>query len=134
MSQSNKEVFYHGKDFTKDFGYAQAVTVGKTLYISGTVSIDDEGKLVAVGDMSGQTRHIYEDLQRILEAYGVTFNDVIKEAIFTTDVDRFREEAMPVRAEFYQGHTLPASSAWLQVSRLAFPEFLVEIEAIAVLP
>lgn len=134
MSQSNKEVFYHGKDFTKDFGYAQAVTVGKTLYISGTVSIDDEGRLIAVGDMSGQTRRIYEDLQRILEAHGVTFSDVIKEAIFTTDVDRFKEEAMPVRAEFYQGHTLPASSAWLQVSRLAFPEFLVEIEAIAVLP
>ncbi|MDS3862432.1 RidA family protein [Thermosynechococcaceae cyanobacterium BACA0444] len=134
MSRSSKEVFYHGKDFTKDFGYAQAVTVGSTLYISGTVSLDDEGKLVAPGDIRGQTRRIYEDLQRILEVHGVTFSDVIKEAIFTTDIDRFKEEAMPVRAEFYQGHTLPASSAWLQVSRLAFPEFLVEIEAIAVLP
>ena len=134
MSQSNKKVFYHGKDFTKDFGYAQAVTVGNTLYISGTVSIDDEGELVAAGDMGEQTRRIYEDLQRILEAHGLTFSEVIKEAIFTTDIDRFREEAMPVRAEFYQNHTLPASSAWLQVSRLAFPEFLVEIEAIAVLP
>lgn len=134
MSQSNKKVFYHGKDFTKNFGYAQAVTVGNTLYISGTVSIDNQGKLVAVGDMSRQTRRIYEDLQRILEAHGATFSDVIKEAIFTTDIDRFKEEAMPVRAEFYQGHTLPASSAWLQVSRLAFPEFLVEIEAIAILP
>lgn len=134
MSQSNKKVFYHGKDFTKNFGYAQAVTVGNTLYISGTVSIDNQGELVAVGDMSRQTRRIYEDLQRILEAHGATFSDVIKEAIFTTDIDRFKEEAMPVRAEFYQGHTLPASSAWLQVSRLAFPEFLVEIEAIAILP
>lgn len=134
MPHSNKEVFYHGKDFTKDFGYAQAVTIGNTLYISGTVSINDEGKLVAAGDMSGQTRRIYEDLQRILAFHGVTFSEVIKEAIFTTDIDRFKKEAMPVRAEFYQGHTLPASSAWLQVSRLAFSEFLVEIEAIAALP
>lgn len=134
MKQPNKkEVFYHGKDFTKAFGYAQAVTVGNMLYISGTVSIDDEGNLIAAGDMRGQTRRIYEDLQRILEAHGATFSDVIKESIFTTDMDRFKEEAMPVRAEFYQGHTLPASSAWLQVSRLASLEFLVEIEAIALL-
>ncbi|MBD2101672.1 RidA family protein [Leptolyngbya sp. FACHB-261] len=135
MAQSTKkEVFYHGKDFTKAFGYAQAVTVGNMLYISGTVSIDDEGKLVAAGDMRGQMSRIYEDLQRTLEAHGATFSDVVKEAIFTTDMDRFTEEAMPIRAKFYEGHTLPASSAWLQVSRLAFPEFLVEIEAIAVLP
>jgi 2-iminobutanoate/2-iminopropanoate deaminase len=132
--QIKKEVFFHKKDFTKAFGYAQAVTVDNMLYISGTVSIDDDGNLVAVGDIRGQTRRIYEDLQHILEAHDATFSDVIKEAIFTTDIDTFKEEAIPIRAEFYQGHTLPASSAWLQVSRLASPEFLVEIEAIALLP
>lgn len=135
MAQAiQKEVFYHGKDFTKAFSYAQAITIGNTLYISGTVSLNDQGKLIAAGDMRGQTRRIYEDLQHILKAHNVTFSDVIKEAIFTTDMDRFTEEAMPIRAEFYQGHTLPASSAWLQVPRLASPEFLVEVEAIALLP
>lgn len=134
MVQPTKKVFDHGKDFTKAFGYAQAVAAGNMLYISGTVSLDDEGKPVAVGDMSGQTRRIYEDLQCILQAHSASFSDVIKEAIFTTDIDSFKEKAMPIRAQFYEGHSLPASSAWLQVSRLAFPEFLVEIEAIAILP
>ncbi len=79
-------------------------------------------------------RNIYEDIRKTLEAHGATFDDVVKEAIFTLDMDRFNAEALPIRAEFYQGHSLPASSAWLQVSRLGLPEFLVEIEAIAVLP
>lgn len=129
----NKEVFFHGKKFTKDLAYAQAVKVGDTLYISGTVSFDDEGNLVE-GDISEQTRFIYKDIEKILAAHGATFTDVIKEGIFTTDIDSFMTEAVPVRVEFYEGHTLPASGAWVQVEKLARPGLLVEIEATVLLP
>lgn len=132
-SNNNKEVF-HLKGFEQAYGYAQAVKIDKTLYISGTVSIDDAGTPLAAGDMETQVRNIYEDIGKTLEAHGATFDNVLKEAIFTLDLDRFKIEAVPIRAEFYLGHSLPASSAWIQVSRLAFPEFLVEIEAIAALP
>lgn len=131
---SHKKEVFHLKSFEQAYGYAQAVKVDKTLYISGTVSIDDAGNPIAAGDMSAQVRNIYIDIQQTLEAHGATFSDVIKEAIFTLDIDRFKAEAVPIRAEFYQSHSLPASSAWLQVPRLAQREFLVEIEAIAILP
>ncbi len=128
-----KEVFFHGKNFTKDLAYAQAVKVGDTLYISGTVSFDDEGNLVE-GDISEQTRFIYEDIVKILAAHGATFSDVIREGIFTTDIDYFMTEAVPVRGEFYEGHTFPASAQWVQVEKLAKPGLLVEIEVTVLLP
>lgn len=128
-----KEVFFHGKNFTKDLAYAQAVKVGDSLYISGTVSFDDEGNLVE-GDMSEQTRFIYEDIKKILAEHGATFSDVIKEGIFTTDINSFMTEALPVRVEFYEGHTPPASAPWVQVEKLAKPGLLVEIEVTVLLP
>lgn len=128
-----KEVFFHNKNFTRDWSYAQAVKVGDTLYISGTVSLDNAGDLLAKGSMSEQTKVIYEDIEKILTAHNATFSDVVKEGVFTTDMNLFQAEAMSVRAKFYEGHSLPASSAWIQVERLASPDFLVEIEAIVLL-
>lgn len=133
MNSGNKKEVFHLKGFEQSYGYAQAVKVGKTLYISGTVSIDEAGNPKAAGDMEAQIYNIYEDIRKTLEAHGATFDHVVKEAIFTLDLDKFKAQAVPIRAEFYRGHSLPASSAWIQVSRLAFPEFLVEIEAIAAL-
>lgn len=125
---------FHLRELEKSYGYAQAVKVGNMLYISGTVSIDDDGTPLAPGDMAGQVRNIYTDINRTLAAHGATLGDMVKEAIFATDIDRFIAEGMPERAANYAGHALPASSAWIQVARLAHPEFLIEIEAIALVP
>ncbi|WP_363315822.1 Rid family hydrolase [Flavobacterium sp.] len=78
--------------------------------------------------------YIYEDIRLSLEAFGLTFDNVVKEAIFSTDLERFKKEGLQTRANFYQGKSLPASSAWIEVVRLAFPEFLIEIEVIAAFP
>ncbi len=59
---------------------------------------------------------------------------IVREALVTTDLDRFIAEGMPVRAEAYAGHSLPASAPWLEVPRLAHPDFLFEVEVSAVLP
>ncbi|MEP6884133.1 MAG: RidA family protein [Gammaproteobacteria bacterium] len=118
--------------YEKDLGYSQAVLIGKTLYISGSVAADQNGRLVARGDMAGQMRVAYSNIRRTLAAHGADFDQVVKETIYTTDMDAFLK-ASDLRFEFYGKERLPTAS-WVQVQRLVDPGFLVEIEAVAELP
>jgi enamine deaminase RidA (YjgF/YER057c/UK114 family) len=118
--------------YEREFGYSQAVLVDKTLYISGSVPADKDGLLVAPGDMGGQMRAVYVNIQHTLEAAGLNFDHVVKETIYTTDMDALLKVA-DLRFEFYSKDRLPAT-AWMQVQRLIDPGFLVEIDVIAVLP
>lgn len=126
-----KQVF-HMNGYEKDFGYSQAVLIDKTLYVSGTVSVDADGRLVAPGDMAGQMRAAYNNIRRTLEAHGSEFQEIVKETIYTTNMDAMLK-ASDVRLEFYDKERLPTVS-WVQVQRLMDPGFLVEIEVIAELP
>ena len=126
-----KQVF-HLNSYEKDLGYSQAVLIGKTLYISGSVAADLNGRLEAPGDMAGQMRAAYSNIRRTLGAHGADFDAVVKETIFTTDMDALLK-ATDVRFEFYGKERLPATS-WVQVQRLVDAGSLVEIEVVAELP
>lgn len=126
-----KQVF-HLNGYEKDFGFSQAVLIDKTLYISGSVAADQNGRLVAPGDMAGQMRAAYTNIQRTLAANGADFETIVKETIFTTDMDALLK-ASDVRFEYYDKERLPATS-WVQVQRLVDPGFLVQIEVVAELP
>jgi 2-iminobutanoate/2-iminopropanoate deaminase len=126
-----KQVF-HLNSYEKELGYSQAVLIGKTLYISGSVAADPNGRLEAPGDMAGQMRAAYSNIRRTLGAHGADFDAVVKETIFTTDMDAFLK-ATDVRFEFYGRERLPATS-WVQVQRLVDAGSLVEIEVVAELP
>jgi 2-iminobutanoate/2-iminopropanoate deaminase len=126
-----KQVF-HLNAYEKDFGFSQAVLIDKTLYISGSVAADENGRLVAPGDMAGQLRAVYSNIKRTLAAHGAEFEEVVKETIFTTDMDALLK-ASDTRFEYYSKERLPTTS-WVQVQRLVDPGFLVEIEVIAELP
>jgi 2-iminobutanoate/2-iminopropanoate deaminase len=126
-----KQVF-HLNPYEKDFGYSQAVLIDKTLYISGSVAADENGRLVAPGDMAGQMRAAYSNIRRTLEAHGADFEEVVKETIYTTDMAAMLK-ASDLRFEFYNKELLPSTS-WVQVQRLVDPGFLVQIEVVAELP
>ncbi len=126
-----KQVF-HLNPYEKDFGYSQAVLVDKTLYISGSVAADESGRLVAPGDMAGQLRAAYTNIRRTLTAHGADFEEVVKETIYTTDMNALLK-ASDLRFEYYNKDLLPTTS-WVQVQRLVDPGFLVQIEVIAELP
>jgi len=126
-----KEVF-HLNGYEKDFGLAQAVLIDKTLYVSASVAADAQGRLIAPGDMQGQLRAAYTNVQHTLEAHGVGFEQVVKETIYTTDMDAFLK-AKDVRLGFYDKDRLPAAS-WVQVERLVDPGFLVAVDVVAELP
>ena len=126
-----KQVF-HLNTYERDFGYSQAVLVDKTLYTSGSVAVDQNGRLVSPGDMAGQMRAAYSNIRRTLAAHGAGFEEIVKETIYTTNMDALLKSA-DLRFEFYDKERLPTTS-WVQVQRLVDPGFLVEIEVVAELP
>ena len=111
--------------------YTDAVRAGNLLFVSGCVSVDAEGAVVGVGDVVAQARQVFENIRLCLAAAGATFADVVKVTTFLTDIaDRARIN--PVRQEFF-GDARPASTL-VEVSALVLPEFLIEVEAVAVIP
>jgi len=119
------EYFLLRPDVEKAYGYSHAVKIGNSIKISGAVSMDDYGNPTAVGDIEQQMKNCYADLEKILNHYGCTFDDVVKEDIFTTDMAQMLEKSA-YRAEIYK-NGFPTGS-WLEVKGLALPEFMVEIE------
>jgi 2-iminobutanoate/2-iminopropanoate deaminase len=111
--------------------YTDAVRAGNLLFISGIVPVDGEGKLVGEGDLAEQTRQIFRNMQLVLEAAGCGFDDVVKVVLYLLNVDD-RPAINPVRKEFF-GEARPASTL-VEVSALAVPGALLEIEAVAAIP
>jgi enamine deaminase RidA (YjgF/YER057c/UK114 family) len=118
------------------FGWSHAaVSRGtRTIYISGQVAVDEKGKVVGVGDMQQQTEQAFRNVQLALEAAGATFANVVKTSLFVVGL---KPEHVPiiraVRARYVSPET-PPTSTLVGVSALVGPEWLIEIEAIAVLP
>ena len=116
---------------SKPTGYTHVVeaTAGKTVYISGQIAFDNEGKLVGEGDMKAQAEQVFKNLQAALSAAGATFKDVVKMNTYVTDMSQV-QAIRDIRGRYF-GETTPASTL-VQVVHLARPELMVEIEVIAV--
>lgn len=119
------EYFLLRPEVEKAYGYSHAVKIRNEIKISGAVSMDDEGNPTGIGDMEQQMKNCYSDLEKVLAHYGCTFNDVVVENVFTTNMPKFLEVAA-YRNEIYKKQ-FPTGS-WLGVKELALPEFLIEIE------
>ena len=111
-------------------GFSRAVRVGDLVLVSGTVAWGADGKLVGAGDVYAQAKQTLANIEGYLREVGATLRDVVRTRIYLTDIGRWREVARAHREAF--GDVRPASSM-LEISGLAEPEMLVEIEAVAVL-
>ena len=109
---------------------ADAVRAGDTLFVAGILPVDSEGRLVS-GDVIEQARFTFGELGRILAAAGCDFEHVVKVTVFLTEVDD-RPKINPVRQKVF-GATRPASTL-VEVSGLAVPGALIEVDAVAALP
>ena len=113
--------------------YHQAVKVTgaqSVLFLSGQVAYDKDGRALHRGDFRAQARETFRAIQALVEAQGGTLDNVVKLNTYLTDI-RYRADLVPVREEFF-GKKGPASTL-VQVSALAHPDWMIEIEAIAVL-
>ncbi len=111
--------------------YSHAVSVeGKRLvFVSGQVPRDVAGNVVGKSDMEAQIRQVGENIKAALEAANATWDDVVKTTTYVTDIDEFFRH-MDARMAYFSA--LPASTT-IEISRLSHPDFMVEIEAVAVL-
>jgi len=113
------------------FSSAAWAPSGETLFLSGHVSQDADGNTVAKGDMRGQTRQCLINIRDVLAAAGGTTDDIAKMTVFVTDVSKIKE-IHEARSEFFK-KPYPASTL-VGVARLINPDWLIEIEAVAVIP
>ena len=111
--------------------YAPVVTVvpGKLVFLSGILSRNEKGEIVGKGDMRAQIRQVFSNIDTALKAAGATWADVVKRQTFTTHIDAYFEH-IDARMEFC-GDDLSTSTA-VEVRRLSHPDFMVEVEVMAV--
>jgi enamine deaminase RidA (YjgF/YER057c/UK114 family) len=111
---------------------AQAVVAGNTVYLRGQVGQDiDTGESVAIGDAAGQTEQAMSNVARLLEECGARLEDICKATVYLTDI-RFREPVYQVLGRWLEG-VHPVFTG-VVVTGLARPEWVVEVDVIAVIP
>jgi enamine deaminase RidA (YjgF/YER057c/UK114 family) len=117
----------------EQFGFVHGNVVpagARTLYVAGQASTDDDGNPVHAGDMVAQVTQSLDNVERVLTQAGMKLADVVRLNIFTTDIDAFFA-AHPTMVERFDAAGCKPASTLLGVTRLAFPEMLVEIEVTA---
>ena len=113
-------------------GYSQVVELrgGRTLYISGQLALDKEGKLVGPGNFRAQVKQVFENLKARLEEGGASFKDVVKLNYYLTDASDLL--ALRDTRDSYINPEAPPASTLVVIKRLVREEYLLEVEAIAV--
>ena len=111
-------------------GYSRAIKFGNTIEVSGTISIDENGKVFGKGSPYEQTKYIIRKAEKAIKELGGSLNDVIRTRMYTTDISKW-EEIGRAHGEFFN-QTKPATSM-VEVSKLIIPETTVEIEFTALI-
>lgn len=118
-----------GKPTGSSYSYGISVSHGRLVFISGIVAMDENGNVIAPGDMETQTRHIFDRMDDLLREAGADFRDVVKITTYVTDMSQYAAFSK-IRGEVFQDG-YPAS-ATVGVSALVFDGLVVEVEAVAV--
>ena len=138
-----KNVKGFGMPWEDQYGYAQAVKIDNTIYVSGQLSHDDEGNIVGAApldeagkirdhsNMETQMRQAYANAKQILNEFGATLDNVVEEVLHVTDMDKAMAVAGKVRKEAYGSEKPEVASTILVTPRLAFPTQLIEIKFVA---
>ncbi|HSA81802.1 MAG TPA: RidA family protein [Geminicoccaceae bacterium] len=137
-----KEVVNLGMPWEEQYGYAQGVKIGDTVYVSGQLSHDDAGNMVAPAPLDGagkiaehanmgpQMAQSYANIAKVLSQYGLTMDSIVEEVLYVTDMDAAFAVAGEIRRQAYGGMPVVASTI-LVTPRLAFPDQLIEIKVTA---
>jgi enamine deaminase RidA (YjgF/YER057c/UK114 family) len=111
-------------------GYSRAVRIGNLIEVAGTTAVDDNGRVVGLGDPYEQTRFVLTKIEKALQAAGASLEDVIRTRMFVVDIYRWEEVGRAHGETFRQ---IKPVTTMVEVKALINPDLLVEIEATAVL-
>ena len=136
MSEHSHIKLHNPPDIHRPFGYSHVaeVTGGKQVYLAGQIALDKEGNLVGRDDFVAQIRAVFENVKTALAAAGATFHDVVKLNYYCADAVDLSQHLPAIREirDAYVNTSAPPASTLVVVRRLARPEFLIEVEAVAV--
>ena len=111
-------------------GYSRAVKTGNTIEVTGTVALDDSGQTVGVNNAYEQTKFIIGKIEKVLKQAGASLKDVVRTRMFVTDISRW-EEYGKAHGEFFS--KIKPCTSMIEVKGLISPEYLIEIEATAII-
>ncbi len=134
----NKEVLCEAYDYANKVSFSRGMRVELDncvmLFISGTASVDDEGKSIHVGDILAQTQRTFHNITRLLESEGADWHDIVRTTCYLADF-RHYDEFNKVRNDFFVEQKLdPLPASTCIEARICRPDLMVEIEAIAMIP
>lgn len=124
-----KVTYYDNNKWQDKVGYCRALKIGNHVFISGTVANDENGNPLYIGDVAGQTRTILLKFEEIMAFFAGSLADVVRTRIFTTDISKW-EEIGSIHGEFFS--KIKPATTMVEVSKLISPEYMVEIEAEAI--
>ncbi|MFI8305478.1 RidA family protein [Streptomyces sp. NPDC085927] len=119
------DVFHHDVPAESDFGYAQAIRSGGLIHVSGQLSLDEEGAFRHAEDLAAQLRLTYTNIDKVLDHYGVTRNQIVSQTLYVVNLLRNADAVAAGNRAYFGGHH-PVSTV-VGVSELTFPGQLVEI-------
>jgi len=125
-----RQNFSSGAQWEDIVGYSRAVKVNNQVFITGTVAVDAENKLVGGDSAYEQTKFILQKIEKVLEQCGASLKDVVRTRMFVTDITRW-EDYGRAHGEFFK--SIKPCTTMVEVSKLIAPEYLIEIEADAVI-
>ena len=111
-------------------GYSRAVKIGNVIEVTGTVASGDDGKVVGKDDAYAQTKFIYQKIEKVLQQAGAAMKDVVRVRMFVTDISQWQEYGK-AHSEFFK--TIKPCNTMVEVSALIEPDYMIEIEATAIL-
>ena len=112
-------------------GYSRAVKVGNIIEVSGTVATADDGNTVGINDPYLQTKYTIQKIEKVLHQAGAGLEHIVRMRMFVTDISRWQEYGR-AHCEFFR--SIKPCNSMIEVKGLISPEYLVEIEATAILP
>ena len=131
MNTNKKETQGLGMPWEQEYGYAQAVKVGNTVWLAGQVGHDDKG--VLANGMEAQVKQSYVNIKKLLAGFGCTMDDVVEEVIYVLDMNEAFNARKKLGRDIYPD-PMRVPSTLITVNGLALPGQLVEIKIVAVKP
>ena len=125
-----RQNFSSGAKWEDIVGYSRAVKIGNVIEVTGTVAVDENNQVVGSGDPYEQTKFILSKIEKVLTLAGASLGDVVRTRMFVTDISRWQEYGK-AHGEFFQ--SIRPCTTMVEVNALIGPEYLIEIEATAIL-
>ncbi|MEV6003731.1 RidA family protein [Streptomyces griseomycini] len=119
------DVFHHDVPAESDFGYSQAIRSGELIHVSGQLSLDETGEFRHAGDFAAQLKQTHANMDKVLDHYGATRNQVVSQTLYVVDLRQHAEATAEGNLAYFGDHR-PTSTV-IGVTELTFPGQVIEI-------